>query len=217
MSSKTKSIKVFLVDDHVMVREGLKVLFDSSDDIRVCGEAGSIQDAFSKLPKCKPNILLLDVRLPGETGLEGCRRFKSKFPDLSIIMLTSYIEPGMVMEAIDSGASGYLLKEIDPEQLCNSVRQVAAGQTALPANVAQELIHSVQADKKKNLELQRLETLSPQEHRVAKLVASGLMNKEIADQLKLSEKTIKNYLTSIFAKLNISRRSQLAVIYSKQN
>jgi len=208
-------IRLFLVDDHAMVREGLRALLGRRDGFQVIGEASSVEEALPQIEKHPPNIVLMDVRLPGMNGLEGCRELTRSFPNVKVIILTSYMESNMISTAMESGASGYLLKEIESGQLCENIIQVSRGQVILPDAIARNWIKEMGQSRKTHQLHEQFNQLSPQEKRIAREVSRGLMNKEIADQLRLSEKTVKNHLTHIFSKLDISRRSQLAVYYSR--
>lgn len=210
-----KSIRVFLIDDHAMVREGLKVLLEATRDIRVVGSEESAEAGLQKLQKLQVDVCLLDIRLGGMSGVEACGEFKRLLPEMKIIILTSYLESGMVMQAMEAGADGYLLKEIDKDQLCTSIRQVHAGQTALPEKVTRAMIQSIHSTGEDQMDQRKFDSLTPQEKVVVRLIAEGLMNKEIAGELRLSEKTIKNYVTNIFNKCGLTRRAQLAVWYTK--
>jgi len=210
-------IRLFLIDDHIMVREGLRAVLSRRKDFQIVGEASSVEEAESSLEKISPEIILLDIRLPGMDGLDGCRHFTKNFPDTKVIILTSFIEQKMIMKAMESGARGYLLKEIESDQLCENIIQVSRGQVILPDSVAHEWISGIHRSKEHDRLVHRFNQLSHQEKNVAREVSRGLMNKEIADSLGLSEKTVKNYLTHIFTKLDITRRSQLAVLYCRFN
>ncbi|MGF1678081.1 MAG: response regulator [Candidatus Methylacidiphilales bacterium] len=210
---KSETVRILIVDDHSMVREGLKTLLSKTTDLKVCGTEDSGEAALENLDKTAPDVVLLDIRLPGMNGIDCCRRIKEKCHSTRVIMLTSYLEGEMILEAMNAGASGYLLKEIESEQLFNSVRQVMSGQTAMPGNITQCLLDSI--GKNKNNSLSDIAGLSTQELKISSLVSKGLLNKEIGDQLGLTEKTVKNHLTHIFSKLHVNRRSQLAVLYAE--
>jgi DNA-binding NarL/FixJ family response regulator len=212
MNNIKNPISVYLVDDHPLVREGLKALFQSTDDINVTGEAGSFEESLPALKKQLPIILLLDIRLPGKSGIEACSILKQEFPQLKVIFLTSYLDTKMAAQALQAGADGYLLKEIQSDQLCESIRQVAAGQTTFQADVTKDLAEFLKNDHQNVVSSSAFNHLSEQEKRVSELVKEGLINKEIAERMELSEKTVRNYLNRIFSKLHISRRAQLAVL-----
>ncbi len=209
-----KRVKVFLVDDHPMVREGLKAVLDN-DRISVIGEAGTASEALKKLQHLSPDVALLDVRLPDRDGIELGIALKEKYPHLYICILTTYSDETMVIRATRAGIEGYLLKEIDPEKLCQSVLRIAQGHITLDDKANEILLKGLARESDSGLENRsRWKCLSLQEHKVAALVAEGLINKEIADRMGLSEKTIKNYLSTVFSKLNVSRRAQVASLYT---
>lgn len=213
---KEQKTSIFIIDDHAMVREGLKLLLNQTTDFRVVGEDETTESALVACEKLNPEILLLDVRLKGESGLDACALFKKQIPEMKVVILTSFVEPGMVVQALDSGADGYLLKEIGREQLCDHLRRVAAGETVIPGDLAKKMMTEIKSEREDLIIEHQYLALTSQEKRVAEGVAQGLMNKEIAHAMSLSEKTVKNYLTNIFMKLGISRRSQLAVLASRQ-
>jgi len=210
-----KRIQLYLIDDHQMVLEGLKSLFSNVKDIDVCGSSISAEDAELDLEELTPDVILMDIRLPGISGIEACKRYKDAFPESKIIILTSFLEPKMISEALEAGADGYLLKQIDSEQLFSSVRQVIEGEIAITPSATRELITSMKNPAAGATDATVFSSLSERDIQIAQAVAQGKINKEIADDLDLNEKTIKNLLTVIFAKLDISRRSQLAVLYEK--
>ncbi len=211
-----KNISVFLIDDHIMVLEGLKAVLNNTPDISVSGIATSVEDALNSKEMSHAEILILDNRLNGQSGIDSCALIKQHHPKLLIIILTSFMETDMVLKAIQSGVNGYLLKELDTDQLCDNIRLVASGGTAMPSDQAIKLSDLLELSQNTPRIADSFEnTLSPQEIKISALVCEGLINKEIADRLDLSEQTVKNYLTQIYSKLNISRRSQLAVIFTK--
>ncbi|MEM6884460.1 MAG: response regulator transcription factor [Verrucomicrobiota bacterium] len=208
-------IRLYLIDDHLMVLEGLKSLFSNVSDIQVCGTCTNAEDAYDEVKVLKPDVILMDIRLPGMSGIEACKLIKDSLPDIKVIILTSFLEPRMVSEAMESGADGYLLKQIDSQQLYSSVRQVIQGEMAITPSATKELISSMKNKSIEDSDADVFSCLSSRDIQIAKAVALGKINKEIADELDLNEKTIKNLLTSIFGKLEINRRSQLAVLYEK--
>lgn len=211
----SKKIELILVDDHSMVREGLKVVLRKYQELEVVGEAGTGEDALKVIEDKDPQVALVDVRLPDFDGIEVCRKALASGASTHFIMLTSFLDEDMILRAIHAGAQGYLLKEIDPEGLYEAICKVMRGESALPPQVAQQLMKGLRHDKEEQKVKSRLELISPQEHRVMELVAAGRINKEIADEMNLSEKTVKNYLSTIFTKLDVSRRAQVAAIYTE--
>ncbi len=213
--SQTKQITVLLVDDHEVVRVGLRTLLSRDTDIRVVGEAGSAKDAVDKVARLKPEVALLDIRIPDHEGINACTEIHEVSPDTKVLFLTSYADDDTVLAAILAGAQGYLLKEIEAETLLRAIRIVASGHSILDPVVtkrALEWLKGMSAPSPGS----KLESLSPQEQAVVSHVAEGKTNKEIATALGLSEKTVKNYLANVYQKLNISRRSQAAVFFAKR-
>lgn len=211
-TTATSPIRVTIVDDHQMVREGLKTLFSRFPQLRVSGEAGTAEEALGVVARETPDVLLLDIRLPDRSGIELCREVRSRFPLLKILMLTSYYDDQMVMDAIDAGAEGYLLKEINAELLVRSIEEIMEGKSILDPSVTRRVVDRMRTGEPLGNK-GKLAMLAPQERRVIALVAEGMTNKEIAQQLGLSDKTVKNYLSNLMEKLKFSRRSQAAAFY----
>ena len=214
------SVEILIVDDSELVRTGLKTLLEthsrtSGVALRVLGEAATAGTAVSEATRLKPDVVLLDIRLPDGSGLEACRQILSLDSDIKVLILTSVIDDGLVYEAMSAGAHGYLLKEIDAAGLCQAIVDVAAGKFILDPAVTSRVFNLVRSGTNSHAEADRLSLLSAQERRVLALVAEGKTNKEIGEQMALSAKTVKNYLSNIFEKLKISRRSQAAVLYSE--
>jgi two-component system, NarL family, response regulator DevR len=212
----SQPIRVVLVDDHQMVRVGLKTLLEGFPRIQVVGEAATAAEAPEVVSQSKPDVVLLDIRLPDGSGLEVCRQLRKAHRGLRVLMLTSYYTDDMVMDAIEAGAEGYLLKEINADFLVRSIQEVLEGKSILDPAVTRKVIDRVRegksGDSKPSLDL-----LSPQERRVIALVAEGKTNKEIGVELKLSDKTVKNYLSNLMEKLNFTRRSQAAVFFAQHS
>ncbi len=213
---KTKKIRLFLVDDHQVVRMGLRSVLGQDSEISIVGEAGTSAEAVSQVIEQKPDVVLLDLRLPDGSGVDVCRDILSALPEIRILFLTSYGDEDAVLSAVVAGAKGYLLKEVAAEELIRSIKLVAAGQPVLDPTVTSRVMNWMQGLKMPQPE-EKTEGLSPQEHRIVALIADGKTNKEIAVDLKLSEKTVKNYLSNIFQKLQITRRSQAAAFFVKQH
>ncbi len=205
-------IRIVLVDDHQMVRVGLRTLLESFPTLEVVGEAATATEALEVIPKLGAHVVLLDIRLPDGSGLEVCRKLLALQPGLRVLILTSYYTEDMVMDAIESGAEGYLLKELNSDFLVRSITEVMEGRSILDPVVTRKVLDRVRSGKSDQSK-SRLEILSPQELRVIALVAEGKTNKEIGMELKLSDKTVKNYLSNLMEKLNFSRRSQAAAFY----
>lgn len=212
-----KTIKVLLVDDSELVRTGLNTLLTSrapAGSFHIVGEAGTVGGAISECARLSPDVVLLDIRLQDGSGFEACREILARQPDTRILVLTSVIDDNLVYEAMSSGAHGYLLKEINPQALSQAIIDVANGKFILDPAVTTRVLNLVRSGPPQN-DNDRLAQLSAQERRVLALVADGKTNKEIAGQMGLSDKTVKNYLSNIFEKLQITRRSQAAVMYAE--
>ena len=214
IAGNSSPIRLALVDDHQMVRVGLRTLLEAVLQFEVIGEAATAAEALELLPKLAPDVVLLDMRLPDGSGLEVCRQLRRLCPQVRVLMLTSYYNDDMVMDAIQAGAEGYLLKEINAELLIRSIREVMEGKSILDPAMTRKVIERARAGKSTE-SAPSLNQLSPQERRVIALVAEGKTNKEIAANLSLSDKTVKNYLSNLMAKLNFSRRSQAAAFFAQ--
>lgn len=195
-------IRLLIVDDHQLVRAGLRALFAHVQDIEIIGEAASVAEAVEGAARLAPDVVLMDLRLPDGTGLDACREILSSAPDIRILFLTSYSDEQAVMSTVLAGAAGYLLKDIEYRALVGAIRDVAAGRPIMDPRVTEPMIGK----------LRRAEALSAQERRVLELVVQGKTNKQIAIALALSEKTVKNYLSNAFQKLGISRRGEAAAL-----
>lgn len=202
------AIRVFLLDDHEVVRRGIRELLNSETDLKVVGEAGSAGPALREIVLTRPDVALLDVRLPDGSGIDVCRNARSAVPGLKALIFTSYNDAGALEAAVLAGASGYLLKDIKGPSLAEAVRSVAAGRNLLRDDEVQRLRRSWQSPDTAD---QRLQLLTPQERRILDHIAQGMTNKQIAETLRLAEKTVKNYVTSLLAKLGMQRRTQAAV------
>jgi DNA-binding NarL/FixJ family response regulator len=207
-------VRLLLVDDHAVLRLGLRTLFTESGGFEVVGEAGTMAEAINAAAKLKPDVVLMDVRLPDGSGVQACREIRTARPETRVVFLTSYADEDAVLQTILAGAYGFLLKEVSSEELIRAMKTVAAGRSILDPAVTQRVL-----DQLKGLsgatESQKPDELSAQEERVLSLVAEGKTNKEIAGLLQLSDKTVGHYLENIFQKLQVSRRSQAAVYYTK--
>ncbi len=216
MSSEMPNpIRIVLVDDHQIVRVGLKTLLENFPKLVVVGEAATAAEALEIVPKLVPNVVLLDIRLPDGSGLDVCRKLHQTLPSIRVLMLTSYYTDDMVMDAIEAGAEGYLLKELNADFLVRSIFEVMEGKSILDPAVTRKVIDRARTGKTDESKV-TLGLLSPQERRVIALVAEGKTNKEIGIELNLSDKTVKNYLSNLMEKLNFSRRSQAAAFYALQ-
>src|SRR3954468_14561556 len=206
-------IRVFLLDDHEMVRRGLRDLFDSESDIEVVGESGSARDAEARIPALRPDVALLDGRLADGSGVAVCRAIRSVDPSIHAIILTSYDDDEALFAAIMAGASGYILKQIFGLELVDVVRKVANGQSLLDPSVTQRVLERIRSGE--SSQPAELQSLTPQERRILELITEGMTNRQIGERLFLAEKTVKNYVTSILSKLGMQRRTQAAVLASK--
>jgi len=212
---ESKPIRLLIVDDHKVVRLGLHTLLSRHNGIEVVGEAGTSAAAVEQTVGLKPHVVLMDVRLPDGNGFEACRQIRRVQPDTRVLFLTSFADEEIVLESIDAGGDGYLLKEIDEENLVQAIRNVAAGKSILDPAVTRRVLEHVK-NTDTHLETpstNRLGSISPQERRVLALVAEGKTNKEIGLALGLSDKTVKNYLSNIMEKLQVTRRSQAAACF----
>jgi two-component system, NarL family, response regulator DevR len=207
-----KRIRVLLVDDHQVVRLGLRTLLSRHADIEIAGEAGTAASAVEEARRLQPDLVLMDVRLPDGKGYDACRQIHQLIPDTRVLFLTSFADEQTVMESLDAGGDGYLLKEIDEAALVQAVRNVAAGQSILDPAVTRRVLERARTPGVSS-EQSRWASLAPQERRVLALVADGKTNKEIGLVLGLSDKTVKNYLSNALDKLRLSRRSQAAAFY----
>lgn len=212
--SHTHPIRLLMVDDHEVLRLGLRTLFSEASGFEVVGEAGTMAGAVSNALALEPDVVLMDVRLPDGSGVEACREIRTRRPQTCVLFLTSYADDDAVLATILAGAQGFLLKEVGSDELLRAVRAVANGQSILDPAVTQRVLARVQTLSASSAE-PKGEELSPQERRVLALVAEGKTNKEIAVALNLSEKTVGNYLSNVFQKLNITRRSQAAVYFTR--
>jgi DNA-binding NarL/FixJ family response regulator len=208
-------IRLLLVDDHEVVRVGLRTVLHNNQGITVVGEAGSKAAAVRAVKRLKPDIVLMDVRLPDGSGVEASRDILAEHPTTRIIFLTSYADDDSVLAAVLAGAHGYVLKNIDSDLLIQSIRAVSNGQSILNPALTQRALNWIKAGPAQAVPV-RAQSLSPQEERVLALVAEGLTNKEIATKMQLSDKTVKNYLANMFQKLHISRRAQAATFFVKR-
>jgi len=207
-------LRVMLVDDHEVLRLGLRTLFTEAGGCEVIAEAGTVAAAVEEGRRWKPDLVLMDVRLPDGSGVEACRDIRTASPGTRVLFLTSFGDDEAVLGTILAGADGFLLKEVSGEELIRASRMVASGRSILDPTIAQRVMAKVKTLSVANGESK--EPLAPQERRVLALVAEGKTNKEIAVALELSEKTVGNYLSNIFQKLHVTRRSQAAVYFSKR-
>jgi len=201
-------IRVFLVDDHEVVRRGLVALLDTEDDIEVVGEAGTVADAMARVPALRPAVVVLDVRLPDGNGVALCRDLRSVLPEAGYLMLTSFSDDEALFDAILAGAAGYLLKQIRGNDLVDAVRTVASGRSLLDPAVTQRVLERLRNPPAPDA---KLASLTVTERKILDLIGEGLTNRQIAERIYLAEKTVKNYVSSLLSKLGLERRTQAAV------
>jgi two-component system, NarL family, response regulator DevR len=204
--------RVFLLDDHEVVRRGLRELLEAEGDLVVVGEAGTADEALSRIPPTRPDVAVLDVRLPDGNGVEVCREVRSRHPEVQCLMLTSFADDEALFQAIMAGASGYLLKQIKGPDIVDAIRRVASGQSLLDPAVTRRVLERLRTGPEED---ERLASLTEQERRILELIAEGLTNRQIADRVHLAEKTVKNYVSNLLAKLGMERRTQAAVYAAK--
>ena len=206
-------IRLVIVDDSEVVRMGLRALIGADPTMEIVGDAHNVASAVATCRRVKPQVVLLDIRLPDGTGFDACRGILKHLPDTRVLVLTSVADDSLVDQAIRCGAHGYLLKEVDARALSQAIRDVAAGKSILDPAVTSRVMRMVKSGS--NNDVQALASLSPQEQRVLALIAEGKTNKEVAMALNLSEKTVKNYLANMFDKLEVTRRAQAAAMFAK--
>ncbi|HEY6316833.1 MAG TPA: response regulator transcription factor [Acidimicrobiia bacterium] len=200
--------RVFLLDDHEVVRRGLRDLLEAEDDLVVTGEAGTAEEALRRIPATRPNVAVLDVRLPDGNGVEVCREVRARHPEVRCLILTSFADDDALFQAIMAGASGYVLKQVKGVDLVDAVRRVAAGEALLDPTVTARVLDRFRSGPDAD---PRLEALTGQERRILDLIAEGLTNRQIAARVHLAEKTVKNYVSNLLTKLGMERRTQAAV------
>jgi DNA-binding NarL/FixJ family response regulator len=202
------AIKVFLLDDHEIVRRGVRDLLEAEPDIAVIGEAGTAQSALARIPALRPDVAILDVRLPDGDGVAVCREIRSQLPEIACLMLTSFGDDEALFDAIMAGAAGYVLKQIRALDLVGAVRTVAAGGSLLDQEAATRVMRRM---REQAVRSDPLAELTPQERRILELIGEGLTNRQIGERMFLAEKTVKNYVSVLFSKLGLERRTQAAV------
>jgi DNA-binding NarL/FixJ family response regulator len=205
--SGDKKIAVFLLDDHEVVRRGVRELLESEPDIKVVGEAGTAASALARIPALRPDVAVLDVRLPDGDGVSVCRDIRSSMPEVACLMLTSFSDDEALFDAIMAGAAGYVLKQIRGTDLVGAVRTVASGESMLDPEAASRVMRRMREQAQ---HADPLAELTPQERRILELIGEGLTNRQIGERMYLAEKTVKNYVSALFAKLGMERRTQAA-------
>jgi DNA-binding NarL/FixJ family response regulator len=211
VSSMTTPIKVFLLDDHEVVRRGVAALLEAESDIVVVGEADTADHALARIPALRPDVAVLDVRLPDGDGVSVCRELRSRMPELACLMLTSFADDQALFDAVMAGASGYVLKQIHGSDLVGAVRTVAAGESLLDPRSTAQMLKRLRERPQKD----PLAALTDQERKILDLIGDGLTNREIGEHLFLAEKTVKNYVSNLFTKLDMRRRTQAAAFITQ--
>lgn len=201
-------MRVLLVDDHEVVRGGLRAMLEAHEDLEVVGEAGTVADAIAHARTFEPDVVVMDVRLPDGSGVEACREIRSRMPDTSVLMLTSFSDDQALFDSIMAGAAGYVLKQVRGSDLVDSIRRVGAGESILDPTVTARVLERIRNPKQD--EDPRLARLTPTEVRIVEMIADGATNREIAERIHLAEKTVKNYVSGILSKLEVSRRAEAA-------
>ncbi len=213
-ASPVEPIRVFLLDDHEIVRRGIRELLEGEPDIAVVGESGSAAEATRRIPALRPDVAILDGRLPDGSGIDVCREVRSQNPEINALILTSYDDDEALFSAIMAGAAGYVLKQVRGNDLVDMVRRVAAGQSTLDPAVTAQVLERVRNGPPVDKELA---ALTEQEHKILDLIGEGQTNRQIAQQMYLAEKTVKNYVSSMLAKLGLTSRTQAAIFSVKHS
>jgi DNA-binding NarL/FixJ family response regulator len=205
------AVRIFLLDDHEVVRRGLRELLEAEDDLEVVGEAGTAEEAVSRIPATKPDVAVLDVRLPDGDGVEVCREIRSRHPEVNCLMLTSFADDEALFSSIMAGAAGYVLKQVKGTDLVDAVRRVGAGESLLDPAVTRRVLERLRTKPEDD----ELSGLTDQEKRILDLIGEGLTNRQIGERMYLAEKTVKNYVSNLLAKLGMSRRTEAAAFAAR--
>jgi two-component system, NarL family, response regulator DevR len=216
MSPMTKPapLRVMLVDDHEIVRDGIKAMLDAEDDVVVTAQAGTVREAIDEAHRTRPDVVVMDVRLADGSGIEATREIRADHPATRVLMLTSFADDEALFASIMAGASGYVLKQVKSNDLLRAIRAVGAGDSLLDPSVTNAVLDRLRKGKHL-MKDEKLARLSPQEERILTLVAEGRTNREIGDELHLAEKTVKNYVSSILSKLEVARRAEAAAYLAR--
>lgn len=207
-------LRIFICDDHELVRVGLRSLLEAESGYRVVGEAGDAESAVKLASDLRPDVVLMDVRLPGRSGIEACRDIRSAHPEISVIILTAYADDEALFSSIMAGAAGYVLKQIRGSDLVGAIRQVSEGRSLLDPEVTARVLARLRGEA--DAANEPIEDLTPQERKILNLVAEGLTNRQIAEKVFLAEKTVKNYVSNILMKLGLSRRAEAAAYMARR-
>lgn len=208
------AVRVMLVDDHEVVRDGIRAMIQSQDDVVVTAEAGSVRDAIDEADRARPDVIVMDVRLTDGSGIEATREIRAKHPKIRVLMLTSFADDEALFASIMAGASGYVLKQVRSDELVRAIRAVGKGDSLLDPSVTNAVLERLRKGKHL-MKDEKLARLSPQEERILTLVADGKTNREIGEDLSLAEKTVKNYVSSILSKLEVARRAEAAAYLAR--
>ena len=214
MSAKTPPLRVMLVDDHEIVRNGIRAMLDAQDDIVVTTEAGSVREAVDEAARTRPDVIVMDVRLSDGSGIEATREIRANRPETKVLMLTSFADDEALFSSIMAGASGYVLKQVKSGDLLRAIRAVGAGDSLLDPSVTNAVLDRLRKGKHL-MKDEKLARLSPQEERILQLIAEGWTNRQIGEELHLAEKTVKNYVSSILSKLEVARRAEAAAYLAR--
>jgi two-component system, NarL family, response regulator DevR len=212
--SKPTPLRVMLVDDHEIVRDGIKAMLDTQEDVVVTAQAGTVRDAIDEAARTRPDVVVMDVRLADGSGIEATREIRAQHPDTKVLMLTSFADDEALFSSIMAGASGYVLKQVRSGELLRAIRAVGAGDSLLDPAMTTAVLDRLRKGKH-FLKDEKLARLSPQEERILTLVADGRTNREIGEELRLAEKTVKNYVSSILSKLEVARRAEAAAYLAR--
>ena len=205
-------VRVFLLDDHEVVRRGVRDLLEAQSDFEVVGEAATAEEGLSRIPPTQPDVAIIDMRLPDGNGVEVCREVRSRDPRIQCLILTSFADDEALFDAIMAGAAGYLLKQIKGNDLVDAIRRVAAGQSLLDPEVTARVLERLRKGPEED---ERIARLTEQERKILDLIAEGLTNRQIAERIFLAEKTVKNYVSNLLAKLGMERRTEAAVFAAR--
>ena len=209
-----RRLRILICDDHELVRVGLRSLLEAEPGYQVAGEAGDAETAVRLASELRPDVVLMDVRLPGRSGIEACRDIRSEHPEVAVIILTAYADDEALFSSIMAGAAGYVLKQIRGSDLVGAIRQVADGRSLLDPEVTSRVLARLRGESSTAAE--PIEDLTPQERKILNLVAEGLTNRQVAERVFLAEKTVKNYVSNILMKLGLSRRAEAAAYMARR-
>jgi DNA-binding NarL/FixJ family response regulator len=214
MPKKAPPLRVMLVDDHEIVRDGIRAMLDAEDDIVVTTEASTVREAVDEAARTRPDVIVMDVRLSDGSGIEATREIRAARPETKVLMLTSFADDEALFSSIMAGASGYVLKQVKSGDLLRAIRAVGAGDSLLDPSVTNAVLDRLRKGKHL-MKDEKLARLSPQEERILQLIAEGWTNRQIGDELHLAEKTVKNYVSSILSKLEVARRAEAAAYLAR--